>query len=148
MYTLILSLILLFSSSLVKAEAPGIAPFTSDYCSSWFEGNWAECCFTHDLSYWMGGTKEDRLAADLQLNKCVHKKSAFQGFIMYYGVRIGGRPNYNTSYRWGYGWPKGRGYKALSSRELESVVDELNRTRFEKEEQSLVIDFMKKRKWN
>lgn len=95
----------------------------------------------------MGGTKEDRLAADRQLNKCVHEKNALQGFIMYYGVRIGGRPNYNTSYRWGYGWPKGRGYKQLSSLELESVIEELNRTRFEKEEQELIIDFMNKRKY-
>jgi hypothetical protein len=36
-------------------------------------------------------------------------------------VRIGGSPYLNTPFRWGYGWPFGRGYKALTAAEMEQV---------------------------
>jgi hypothetical protein len=42
--------------------------------------------------------------------------------IMYQAVRTGGEPYYPTWYRWGYGWPLGRGYKELSEEEL-GLVD-------------------------
>lgn len=41
--------------------------------------------------------------------------------IMLAGVRVGGSPYFPTSYRWAYGWPYLRGYKALSVEELKKV---------------------------
>lgn len=47
-----------------------IGDFTSDGCSLFPDGNlrdrtlWCECCFRHDIAYWQGEKKEDRLNAD------------------------------------------------------------------------------------
>ena len=38
---------------------------------------------------------------------------------MYLGVRAGGSPYWPASYRWGYGWPYGRGYRPLTEDERE-----------------------------
>lgn len=103
-----------------------VTPFSSDGCSKWPEGTndnpeaWLECCYEHDISYWMGGTEKERLDADLELRACVTEKfSEWMGFLMYYGVRTGGRPGFDTSYRWGYGWKVNRGYFELSELERE-----------------------------
>ena len=37
---------------------------------------------------------------------------------MWAGVRAGGGPYWPTSYRWAYGWPYTRGYRALTDEEL------------------------------
>jgi len=42
------------------------------------------------------------------------------------GVRVGGSPYYPTPYRWGYGWPYARGYKALSDEEKAQVRTKLH----------------------
>ena len=34
--------------------------------------------------------------------------------LMYEAVRAGGEPHFPAWYRWGYGWPIGRGYKELT----------------------------------
>lgn len=101
--------------------------FTTDYCSEWPDGKltdpkqWAECCFVHDMSYWLGGSKDDRIAADKQLKQCVKEASdSFNGFLMYIGVRMGGRPG-NASYAWGYGWTKDREYFELNPVEIEKA---------------------------
>jgi hypothetical protein len=44
---------------------------------------------------------------------------------MYLGVRVGGHPAFPTWYRWGYGWPYGRGYEPLSKREKRQVEKQL-----------------------
>lgn len=36
---------------------------------------------------------------------------------MYLGVRVGGGPEIKSPFRWGYGWPYGRGYQALTESE-------------------------------
>jgi hypothetical protein len=46
---------------------------------------------------------------------------------MYEAVRIGGAPHFPTWYRWGYGWPVGRGYKELSQEELVMVEAKLSK---------------------
>ena len=73
----------------------------------------------HDLAYWRGGTEEERNQADLAFKACVLKKTgnAELAEIMYQAVRIGGSPYFPTWYRWGYGWPVGRGYQKLSEEE-------------------------------
>ena len=117
--------------------------FTTDYCSEWPDGKltdptqWAACCFTHDISYWLGGSKDDRVAADKKLKQCVRDSSdSFNGFLMYIGVRMGGKPG-NASYAWGYGWTRDRDYfelhpqDALRAKELLEKSD-LNKNEKEK----------------
>lgn len=109
-----------------------IKPFSTDECSQWPEGNvfeknlWKECCFRHDLSYWMGGTRKERREADEDLLECVAKKGdPLNGALMWVGTRFGGRPHYSASYRWGYGWETERMYAPLTELEKASVQTEL-----------------------
>ena len=115
-------------------QAAVLAPFTSDGCSLFPDrapiGNadWCTCCVEHDLAYWRGGTAEEREQADQRLRACVTDKTGDQtlGETMYLGVRAGGGPYFLTWYRWGYGWPYGRGYQALSAEER-AQADRLER---------------------
>jgi len=108
-----------------------LADFTSDGCSLFVDGTfdkpelWKECCLLHDMAYWRGGTEEERKLADLAFKACVEKKTgdAALANLMYEAVRAGGAPHFPTWYRWGYGWPIGRGYKALTPEE-EKLADE------------------------
>jgi hypothetical protein len=119
----------LWSSTSSAAE---IAPFTSDGCSSFPDGTptnqslWLECCIRHDLAYWRGGSYQERIDADLGLEKCVAAAGEPEiAKLMLQGVRTGGSPYFLTTYRWGYGWPFGRGYQALTSEELAQVAQRL-----------------------
>ena len=114
------------------ANGAELAPFTSDGCSSFPNGTpvdqslWLDCCVRHDIAYWKGGTYEERLDADLALEQCVAKAGEPEiAKLMLQGVRTGGNPFFLTPYRWGYGWPFGRGYKALASDEVEQVRTQL-----------------------
>jgi hypothetical protein len=109
-----------------------LAPFTSDGCSSFPDGTpvnqslWLDCCVRHDLAYWKGGTYEERLDADLALEQCVAKAGEPEiARLMLHGVRTGGNPFFLTPYRWGYGWPFGRGYRALTPEERIQVAKRL-----------------------
>lgn len=122
-----MAITLLFSCS----EQP-IQPFTSDGCSSFPDGTfthrelWLQCCTAHDLTYWQGGTYSQRLEADNELRQCVaqvgQKKIAD---LMLAGVRVGGTPFLPTDFRWGYGWPYPRLYKALTEAEKEQIQKQL-----------------------
>ena len=110
-----------------------LSSFTSDGCSLFIDGTFEnpellkECCLKHDIAYWRGGTEKERESADLAFKNCVKKKTgnAKLAEIIYQAVRTGGEPYYPTWYRWGYGWPLGRGYKELSEEELELVEKKL-----------------------
>lgn len=110
----------------------GLGSFTSDGCSLFPDSSlitkddWCECCFTHDISYWKGGTYEEREAADARLRDCVREKTGNEtlAVLMYEGVRFGGSPYFYNWYRWGYGWSYDRKYQALSPAER-SRADEL-----------------------
>ena len=122
---LILLLVAGFSANLLAAE---LKPFTTDGCSDFpdgIEGHedlWRACCIEHDLAYWKGGTYQQRLQADKRLEQCVESVGQpLIAKIMLAGVRIGGSPYLDTPFRWGYGWPFGRGYKALTASEREQV---------------------------
>lgn len=153
MKKLMLVLLIIFSSvSAFALETARINPFTSDGCSKWPEGPrgnrnlWRECCFVHDISYWMGGPRAERLRADRDLKACVERKGArFNSLLMYVGVRLGGSPNRRTSYRWGYGWDRLRGYRSLTAEETESVRDELDNFRASAEELEWMTPFRTKR---
>ena len=125
-------LIALYSLSFV-AMGTELNPFTTDGCSAFPDGRldqqslWIECCIRHDLAYWKGGTYSERLEADQALEKCVAQVGEPEiAQLMLAGVRVGGSPYFPTTYRWGYGWPYPRGYKALSkdeSLEAQQMLD-------------------------
>ena len=85
--------------------------------------DWCDCCLAHDLAYWRGGPEEARLQADLALKTCVEQRTGNPGLAqtMFLGVRAGGGPLVRTPFRWGYGWPHGRGYRGLAQAEAADV---------------------------
>jgi hypothetical protein len=79
-------------------------PFRFDGCSFFPDGDWRDCCQTHDYAYWCGGSAADRALADDALNECVaEKKGLLLGGLMWLGVRAGGHPAVPLYFRWGYG---------------------------------------------
>jgi len=75
----------------------------SDGCTLFPDGDWIECCITHDHAYAKGGTKEQRKKADIVLRNCVAGKGhSVVAWIMYLGVRVGGSPLIKTSYTWDF----------------------------------------------
>ncbi|MEX0329829.1 MAG: hypothetical protein AB3N64_00265 [Puniceicoccaceae bacterium] len=129
-YALVL---LLFGVLAGCQKTPGLADFRSDGCSLFpdrsliLEEDWCDCCFEHDIAYWMGGTEEERLAADIALRECVLEKTgnADLADLMYEGVRLGGSPYFYNWYRWGYGWSYDRKYQALTDTERELAETKL-----------------------
>jgi hypothetical protein len=98
--------------------------FVSDGCTGHPDGPqqspslWAHCCEIHDLKYWAGGSEDERLAADRELEACVARTGhGDTAKIMYRGVRIFGVPFNENSWRWGFGWTKLRGYTPLNEEE-------------------------------
>lgn len=89
------------------------------------------CCVEHDRAYWRGDSSDGfskRLQADASLRHCVmeygrvHRSEFAHEFnlpeqiivhnftvisdLMYYAVRLGGKPCSYLPWRWGYGWPE------------------------------------------
>ena len=121
-----LTFVFLFLSKTVSAE--NIKPFTTDGCSVFPDGTlehkelWLSCCTAHDYAYWQGGTYQERLVADQQLQQCVAKVGAPKvAKLMLAGVRVGGSPYLPTPFRWGYGWSYPRGYKVLTTEEINQI---------------------------
>lgn len=119
--------ILIFSSLLAQSEK--LKPFTTDGCSVFPDGSlfqqtlWQQCCTAHDVAYWQGGTYQQRLDADLELESCVAKVGEPEiAKLMLAGVRVGGSPYWPTSFRWGYGWKYPKVYNSLSNDELTQIV--------------------------
>ncbi len=125
-----LSVGLLVVVSSVHAQSfEAIKPFTSDGCSSFPDGTlaqkdlWRQCCVKHDKAYWQGGTKQQRLDADVALKQCVQSVGKPRiADLMLAGVRVGGSPYWPTKFRWGYGWEYPKGYGELSKREKEQIA--------------------------
>ena len=115
------------------SRADRIKDFTSDGCSLFpdksliSEEEWCDCCFEHDIAYWQGGTKEERLNADIALRACILDKTGKKELAetMYAGVRFGGSPYFYNWYRWGYGWNYERKYRALTEEEEQEVARKL-----------------------
>lgn len=109
-------------------ETNQLSTFQSDGCSWWPDGTssdpdlWRECCVVHDIAYWKGGTREERVEADRNLLSCVAgKKQTLMGLLMFVGVRSGGGPSFFTPFRWGYGWSHNRGYEKIGMTESRQV---------------------------
>lgn len=105
-----------------------LSPFVSDGCSSFPDGppqqpeRWRSCCLDHDLAYWRGGSYIEREQADAQLRACIAEvENQLLADTMWSGVRVGGSPLWPSDFRWGYGWPYGRGYRPLSPEERDIV---------------------------
>ena len=87
-----------------KRELPPEQMFT-DGCSAWPDGKKRECCVTHDIEYWCGGTKRDRKKADTEFKSCVSRETGpINASLVYRGVRMGGVPWLPFRWRWGYGY--------------------------------------------
>ena len=90
-----------------------LADFTTDGCSKVYDGpkanshQWAHCCVAHDISYWVGGSEDQRREADKELQTCIFvtTDSNLLAKIFNLGVLVGGSRILKTSFRWGYGWP-------------------------------------------
>ena len=123
---------LTMSSAMLRAEND-IKPFTTDGCSSFPNGTfekknlWLACCTAHDFTYWQGGTYIERVKADESFKQCIIKvgKPTLAKFMLA-GVRVGGTPYLPTPFRWGYGWPFFRGYKAVNEQEAKQIKVQLN----------------------
>jgi len=113
---------------------PVLSPFTQDGCSLFPDGNifkkkkaWRHCCIIHDITYWIGGTWQQRKEADQALAYCVGRNSnSTLGKIMEKGVRIGGGPiflGYRSAawFRWGYGWNINNRYYQVSEPMLQQI---------------------------
>jgi len=126
---------------LQSASAAKLKPFRSDGCSAFPDGTltekklWQQCCYQHDLAYWQGGTSEQRKQADYALKQCVFQVGEpVIANLMLAGVRVGGSPYWPTRFRWAYGWPYLRGYKAITADEQQQINHAL------KQIQSIEID--------
>lgn len=126
----VVSALLFISLSLVgKAQEilPGVRnelrPFTTDGCSRSKDGNWKHCCVAHDMSYWMGGSWEDKKLADQELRACMIKAGAGETLAQHYYivVRVAGSFLKKTKYRWGNGWRYVRPMTPLSPEEQSEV---------------------------
>ena len=106
---------------------PGLGEFKSDGCSMFPDGSYYNCCYVHDVAYWPGGTADERKKADEDLRACVRgiTGSGFLAGLMYWGVRMGGGPAHDTTYRWGFGWPfpYRSDYGPLTPEERKQVAD-------------------------
>jgi len=124
---------LAFSLCAGCAVSGPLKPFTSDGCSDFPDGTpkhktlWLGCCTEHDKAYWQGGTYKERRQADRELQRCVASVGE-PGIaaLMRAGVRVGGSPCWPTRFRWGYGWPWPRGYRALTAAERDQVQKALH----------------------
>ena len=99
-------------SQVAQIEKPIEPPvdFVGDGCTMFPDGDWGDCCLTHDKAYFRGGTQAERKAADGQLFNCVRAKGGFKhrfiSDIMWLGVRVGGGIFKEKSFSWGFGQNK------------------------------------------
>ncbi len=99
--------------AIARSQVKELPPqeFNTDGCSLWpqaiFGISWEEVCVEHDMEYWVGGTEDERLRADLELRDRVNEKFPGMGDIMFWGIRAGGRSLSSLvpwPWGWGYGW--------------------------------------------
>jgi len=104
--------------------------FQTDGCSAYPDGfphtneyEWLHCCIAHDMAYWVGGTKLEKVVADQHLNQCVSEATnQTHGTIMELGVALGGTPFINTTWKWGYGWNKSLHFSELDDSHKEKIL--------------------------
>lgn len=132
-FIILILLLLLLAGAGIAGAKDRLRDFTSDGCTLFPDGSpaerrlWCDCCFLHDISYWQGGTAEERLHADEAFRTCVKERTGSNALaaMMFDGVRFGGHPVFPNWYRWGYGWRYGRGYAPLTDAERLEVAGRL-----------------------
>lgn len=108
---LLIFMILLASGCSTTSPDSQLVPFTNDGCSLFPDRSiinvvdWCECCIAHDIAYWKGVAREERLEAGQALKSCVEAKTGNPELakLMYEGVRAGGSPYFYNWYHWEYG---------------------------------------------
>ncbi len=86
-------------------------PFETDGCTFIIDRpifskkkSFKPCCYLHDISYWIGGSKKQRKTSDKELKKCIKKESnGFYGSLFYLGVRTGHLSPIKSRFQWGWG---------------------------------------------
>ncbi len=129
----VLLMLCLMPGCAAAAASDQLRGFSSDGCSLFPDGTikdrnkWCDCCLSHDIAYWQGGTAGDRKKADEVLRDCVFERTKDKALAdtMYLGVRAGGHPAFPTWYRWAYGWSYGRGYRPLSDAEKQQARERI-----------------------
>lgn len=112
------------------AQATELRPFESDGCTMSPDGTlrdrtkWKECCVAHDLRLWGGGTKDERIQADLDLRACMNEKAGARiAKIFWLGVKLGSHsPIKLPNKQWGNAWYENSGYRALSAEEIDQLI--------------------------
>ncbi|RLC96756.1 MAG: hypothetical protein DRI46_13590 [Chloroflexi bacterium] len=88
-------------------------PFVYDGCTLFVDSilwsDFSHACYVHDIAYWIGGTSEERKAADQSLAKAVAKTGLIGKLVeypVYIGVRIFGNSPLTKALNanWGFGW--------------------------------------------
>lgn len=135
--------VLLFIIAAKGGCSDTIRSFETDYCTLFMEGNWGHCCLDHDLSYWVGGSKQEQLQSDLKLKSCVAEAGGeFMGNAIYYAVRAGHYSPVKHKYKWSWGWGDEESFEPLSSGQKAVAGQELRRSNLEEE---LVERFIQER---
>ncbi|MBY0515635.1 MAG: hypothetical protein K2P81_01915 [Bacteriovoracaceae bacterium] len=120
----------LLSSSLYAGQ---MRTFATDGCTMapdgtvYRRGLWHECCVAHDLRFWGGGTKEERILADKSLKQCVTDKAGVViANLFFAGVRAGSASPWKIpSKKWGNAWFDLAGYRKLSEIEIQELMTEV-----------------------
>ncbi len=121
----ILKFLILFSIFTPALRAEGLNNFKTDYCTGYSEGPrsmpnlWKHCCVEHDLYFWAGGSKKDRVKADEQLKVCVAQTGQkIHAQLIYLGVQLGGLSPFKIKNKqWGNGWNQRASYEKLTEKE-------------------------------
>lgn len=80
--------------------------FRTDGCTLWPDSEWQSCCVEHDMTYWCGGSSEERKESDTEIRRCVAETGhPVIGALMSGVIRVSGSRVFPTPWRWGYGWP-------------------------------------------
>lgn len=74
---------------------------------------WGHCCSALDLEYWRGGTFIAQREANDAFRSCLGDvyPESYVPIIAYYGLYVVNSPFIPTSWRWGYGWDFGHGFR-------------------------------------
>ena len=128
----------LLSTSISAQE---LKPFSSDGCTMFFDGTgsrpqaWKHCCFNHDLRYWFGGSKQNRVKTDQKLRSCVQESGhGHIARVMYLAIRVGRYSPVKNAQKWGWGWSTYLGYKELTRDQVNTAVSELDKLELPQDE--------------
>lgn len=131
---MILIVAVFLSMNSLFAEEAKLNSFDTDYCTNYPEGTkqepdlWKHCCLMHDMYFWAGGTRKDRLKADQELKSCIEETGASQiARVVYLAVRAGSySPIKYPDKKWNNGWSDRPDFRPLSNQEIHLIEQEIN----------------------